>query len=67
MSHLTAFALGIDWALLREQKDYCLNEMENNAEAAGIYAGLVHLIDNLQDAVVDDELCTEEDVFGEGN
>lgn len=57
----------IDWALLREQKNYCLNEAANNAEAGHIYMGLVHLLDNLQDAAAADNPDLESQIFGDGN
>jgi len=55
----------INWKLLREQKEYCINEANNNQEATNIYDGLIHLIDALQDAAVNDGLATENEVFGE--
>lgn len=54
----------IDWALLREQKEYCVNEAANNADCAHIYDGLTHLLDALQDAAVKDGFATFEQVFG---
>jgi len=54
----------IDWAFLREQKDYCLNESANNAEVGHIYMGLVHLLDSLQDAAFADGLGNEQKIFG---
>ena len=54
----------MDWELLREQKDYCLNELDNNKEAEEIYNGIIHLIDHMQDAAVIDGIATEEEVFG---
>ncbi len=55
----------IDWTLLREQKDYCLNEAANNAEVGHLYMGIVHLMDSLQDAAFADGLGTEQQIFGE--
>jgi len=55
----------MDWPLLREQKAYCLNEAQNSNGLFHIYDGLVHLIDALQDAAVDDGIATIEEVFGE--
>ena len=56
----------LNWTLPREQKDYCLNERDNNADATEIYSGLVHLVDHLQDVAVKDGIATEEEeVFGE--
>jgi hypothetical protein len=55
----------IDWALLREQKEYFLNEAANNPELEQIYSGVVNLFDALQDAAVADYLATETEVFGE--
>jgi len=53
----------IDWKLLSEQKEYCINESYNNADAEHIYGGIVNLIDALQDAAVKDGLATEAKVF----
>lgn len=44
----TDLILRMDWALVREQKTYCLNEAANRPDAAPIYEGLVALLDNLQ-------------------
>lgn len=55
----------IDWKLLREQKEYCINEANNNHEVGHIYDGLVNLIDAIQDAAINDGLATETQVFGE--
>ena len=54
----------IDWTFLREQKGYCVNEMTNNKDAEEIYAGIVSLIDHLQDAAVLAGVATEDEVFG---
>jgi hypothetical protein len=54
----------IDWALLREQKNYCLNESENSPTTEHIYNGIVNLMDALQDAAVEDGFATFEQVFG---
>lgn len=53
---------GIDWTLLREQKEYCLNEANNNADAGHIYSGIVHLMDHLQDFAA--ETLGDAEVFG---
>ncbi len=55
----------MDWALLREQKNYCLNEEANNYDARYIYGGIVALMDQLQDAAVACGMATVEQVFGE--
>lgn len=52
------------WALLREQKTYCLNEARNNPDAAHIYDGIVHLMDALQDAAYEYRFATEEEIYG---
>lgn len=66
MSSFTGIAKLMNWKLLREQKEYCINEANNNPDAAQIYDGLVHLIDALQDAAVSDGIATERQVFGSG-
>ena len=53
---------GIDWTLLREQKEYCVNEANNNADAGHIYSGIVHLLDHLQDFAA--ETLGDAEVFG---
>ena len=66
----------IDWELLREQKNYCLNEAAGNIQAHEMYGatsnklayeihqGIVSLIDHLQAAAVLDGVATEKEVFG---
>jgi len=54
----------IDWKLLREQKEYCINEADNNTEVAHIYDGLINLLDALQDCAVDNALVSPIEVFG---
>lgn len=48
----------IDWCLLRKQKEWLLNQENENA------AGLVHLIDRIQDEAVDNGDASEIEVFG---
>lgn len=48
----------IDWSLLRKQKEWLLNQDNENA------AGLVHLIDSIQDQAVNTASATEIEVFG---
>lgn len=64
MNQCTKAIIKIDWDLLREQKEYCVNEAMNNADAAHIYEGILSLMDSIQDAVIADGLATEEEVFG---
>ncbi len=52
----------IDWTLLREQKEYCVNEANNNPDACEIYSGIVHLMDHLQDFAA--ETLGDAAVFG---
>lgn len=54
----------IDWALLREQKEYCANEADNKPELDHIYGGLVNLIGAIQDEALDNNIATEEEIFG---
>ena len=65
MNHTKEALQGVNWPLLREQKEYCINEANNNSECSEIYDGIVHLIDALQDAVVADGIVSEYEVFGE--
>lgn len=60
----TSLILRIDWALLREQKDYCLNEAANRPDVAEIYEGIIALMDNLQDTAVNSRLIPRDIVFG---
>lgn len=57
----------LDWEMLREQKSYLWNEACNDRENGDICAGMVNLIDALQDAAVADGIATEIEVFGEQN
>ena len=52
------FLQTIDWALLREQKQWLMSQENDNAE------GLLAFIDSLQDYAVDNYLVQEETVFG---
>jgi len=47
-----------NWDLLRTQKEWLLNNGDNEA------MGLVHLLDAIQDAVVAEGIVSEEEVFG---
>jgi len=48
----------INWDLLRTQKEWLLNNGDDEA------MGLTHLLDAIQDAVVAEGIVTEEEVFG---
>ncbi len=52
------FLQTIDWALLREQKQWLMSQENDYAE------GLLAFIDSLQDYAVDNFLVQEETVFG---
>lgn len=54
----------MNWELLREQKEYCMNEAENAPDVAHIYDGVFRLLENLQDAAILDDIATEDEVFG---
>lgn len=60
--------VNIDWAMLRAQKA-CIASIIVEAAAEGHIArvehldGLMHLIDNLQDAAVADGIATAKEVF----
>lgn len=56
--NVTDVVSNIDWELLRKQKRWLINQ---NGELA---AGLIGLIDALQDAAVDSGLSTVDEVFG---
>lgn len=49
----------IDWALLREQKEWLLNNGSNEA------MGLAHFLDFIQDDAVANQGFTQEEVFGD--
>lgn len=55
----------IDWKLLRSQKEALRKSIGALGVSSEIY-GLVHLLDDLQDAVIEDGLYTEKEVFGPG-
>lgn len=62
---LEEFVQTVDWDLLRQQK----HDLVSHVNAVDIpcresLIGILHLIDGLQDAVVDANLKTEHDVFG---
>ena len=50
-----------NWELLRNQKEWLLNNGSDEA------MGLVHFLDAIQDAVVEDGFATEFEVFGDLN
>lgn len=60
--------LNIDWALLRHQKQY-LRAMANDRDRCDneieVLAGILHLIDHIQDEAVRTRKATEVEVFGE--
>lgn len=64
MKHCEEILRNMNWALLREQKEYCVNEAANAPDVAAIYDGIISLIDHLQDAAVLDGIATEDEVFG---
>jgi hypothetical protein len=68
MTYLESVLKGVDWELLREQKMYLYNEACNNNDdddVGMLYAGVVSLLDLIQDAVVADGIASAEEVFGE--
>jgi hypothetical protein len=48
-----------NWELLRNQKEWLWNQESDKA------IGLVHFLDAIQDAAVEDGIATELEVFGE--
>jgi hypothetical protein len=48
-----------NWELLRNQKEWLWNQESDEA------IGLVHFLDAIQDAAVEDGIATELEVFGE--
>jgi hypothetical protein len=50
-----------NWELLRNQKEWLLNNGSDEA------MGLVHFLDAIQDAAVEDGLATKLEVFGDLN
>jgi len=57
---------GIDWELLRQQKQLLLDALDANKIGFDTY-GLVTLIDNIQDAAVAEGIATESQVFGDND
>ena len=55
------FIFSIDWALLRRQKSWLLQQDPDCAEAQGLLA----LVDAVQDYAVDEMFIDESFVFGE--
>lgn len=56
--HLKRAISRINWALLREQKLHLMGT------GVRLDEGLLNMIDAIQDAVVDDGIATEKEVFG---
>lgn len=62
MEQILRFVNHIDWALLRDQKlavEQCINGDDD-----ALLQGVVHLIEALQDAAVDDGIDSDIEVFG---
>ena len=65
---------GLDFELLRQQKLDVLNHIrflngslsDEYVQTVGSLDGIIHLIDAIQDAVVEDGIKTDVDVFGGG-
>lgn len=55
------FFHNIDWELLREQKQWLINQSSEEAQ------GLLHFIDHIQDYAVDNWIIEEKTVFGKEN
>jgi hypothetical protein len=59
--------LGIDWALLREQKSFLVGlqqyELSDNVEGCNVIDGILSLLDNIQDTAVDKFGVPEKLVF----
>ena len=55
--------MNIDWALLREQKEYLLTVLTRPLDSK-TRDGLVHLLDALQDDAVENGTATPQEVFG---
>ncbi|MCK5605523.1 hypothetical protein KAR91_26760 [Candidatus Pacearchaeota archaeon] len=55
-----------DYVLLREQKIALIHHVNKAKRSFSIdcFDGLIEFLDNLQDAVVDDRIKTEYEVFG---
>jgi hypothetical protein len=51
--------IDINWAYLRKQKEWLLKHDNDYAD------GLIHLLDDIQDAAVESGECTEQEVFGQ--
>ena len=65
MSHnLKSVIVGMNWELLREQKLALQTLLESVLHNPNL-EGLITLIDNIQDAAVDDGMFTEFQVFGD--
>lgn len=70
-SRTHAAIIGIDWKLLREQKTHLFETVNSTFDLNDIFPiyqeaieGIIVLLDSLQDAVVEDGLFTQEEVFG---
>ena len=55
--------MNIDWALLREQKEFLLTVLTRPLDSK-TRDGLIHLLDALQDDAVESGIATPQEVFG---
>ena len=69
MSKLDFVIANIDYKLLQQQKQSLIDllDMEEVMPVWEQLEGLISLIDSVQDAVVEDGIETEENVFGKSN
>ena len=69
MSQLDKVIANIDYKLLQQQKQSLIDllDMEEVMPVWEQLEGLISLIDSVQDAVVEDGIETEENVFGKSN
>ena len=68
MNHKLYMPLKIDWALLRHQKQYLramATDPTKTTDEIEVLAGIIHLIDHIQDEAVVTRTATEIEVFGE--
>lgn len=65
MANLLKALKNTDWDMLQQQKLELLNLLGNHRnKCSPILDGLIHFLDAIQDAAVDDGIASKEEVFG---
>lgn len=57
--------MNLDWALLRQQKDWLYSKIRVASPDINMIEGLISLLDHIQDYAIDNGEATEREVFGD--